>query len=263
MRILPHIKTSQLFLGLILLLLVLQPNQAADILDDLVMALTFDEGNGDVVVDKSGQGNDAKIDGSAKWIDGKIGGGFQFDGKTWVVAPHIPFNDKDFTIQFWVKSDMLSGAEEVVFSQHELNSKNLSLHLRLYSTGKVRLGYYSNDLDTDAGLVKKGAWHNLTFCVDNGKKTRTIYVDGEMAKRGPAAEKYLGKKGDTIIGGWNRVDKGRGKAYQLYMGAVDEVRVWHRALSLGQIQLSMRTEMPVEAKGKLAHLWGKIKRTSF
>ena len=199
MRILPHIKTSQLFLGLILLLLVLQPNQAADILDDLVMALTFDEGNGDVVVDKSGQGNDAKIDGSAKWIDGKIGGGFQFDGKTWVVAPHIPFNDKDFTIQFWVKSDMLSGAEEVVFSQHELNSKNLSLHLRLYSTGKVRLGYYSNDLDTDAGLVKKGTWHNLTFCVDNGKKTRTIYVDGEMAKKGPAAEKYLGEEGIPLL----------------------------------------------------------------
>ena len=44
-------------------------------------------------------------------------------------------------------------------------------------------------------MVKKGAWHNLTFCVDNGKKTRTIYVDGEMAKRGPAAEKYLGEKG--------------------------------------------------------------------
>ena len=63
MRILSHIKTSQLFWGLILLLLVLQPNQAADILDDLVMALTFDEGNGNVVVDKSGQGNDAKIDG--------------------------------------------------------------------------------------------------------------------------------------------------------------------------------------------------------
>ena len=263
MRMLFSIKTYRSFFSLISLLLVLQPTQAADILDGLMLALTFDEGGGDAVADKSGQGNDAKVDGNAKWIDGKIGGGFQFDGKTWVVAPHIPFNDKDFTIQFWVKSDMLSGAEEVVFSQHELNSKNLSLHLRLYSTGKVRLGYYSNDLDTDAGLVKKGAWHNLTFCVDNGKKTRTIYVDGEMAKKVPAAEKYLGKKGDTIIGGWNRVDKGRGKAYQVYMGAVDEVRVWHRALSPDQIQLSMKTEMPVEAKGKLAHLWSQIKRSSF
>ena len=50
---------------------------------------------------------------------------------------------------------MLSGAEEVVFSQHELNSKNLSLYLRFYSTGKVRLGYYSNDLDTMQDWSKK------------------------------------------------------------------------------------------------------------
>ena len=50
---------------------------------------------------------------------------------------------------------MLSGAEEVVFSQHELNSKNLSLYLRFYSTGKVRLGYYSNDQDTMQDWSKK------------------------------------------------------------------------------------------------------------
>ena len=60
---------------------------------------------------------------------------------------------------------MLSGAEEVVFSQHELNSKNLSLYLRFYSTGKVRLGYYSNDLDTmqdwskkERGITSPSAW---------------------------------------------------------------------------------------------------------
>jgi len=47
------------------------------------------------------------------------------------------------------------------------------------------------------------------------------------------------------------------------MGAVDEVIVWHRALSLDQIQLSMKTEMPVEAKGKLAHLWEQIKYSPF
>ena len=123
MRVLSPIKTYRPFFSLILLLLAVQPTQAADILDGLVLALTFDEGSGNAVADKSGQGNDAKVDGSAKWIDGKIGGGFQFDGKTWVVAPHIQFTDKDFTIQFWVKSDKLSGAEEAVFSQHELNPK--------------------------------------------------------------------------------------------------------------------------------------------
>ena len=72
-------------------------------------------------------------------------------------------------------------------------------------------------------MVKKGAWYNLTFCADNGKKTRTIYVDGEEPKKDLRLRNIWGKKGDTIIGGWNRVDKGRGKASQVYMGAGDEV----------------------------------------
>ena len=48
-------------------------------------------------------------------------------------------------------------------------------------------------------MVKKGAWYNLTFCADNGKKTLTIYVDGEEPKKGPAAEKYLGEKGIPLL----------------------------------------------------------------
>ena len=39
----------------------------------------------------------------------------------------------------------------------------------------------------------------LTFCVYNGQKARTIYVDGEEVKKGPATEKYLGKKGIPLL----------------------------------------------------------------
>ena len=248
-------------------LLTILPLQAQDILKDLVLALTFDEGAGQTVKDKSGKGNDAKIDGKIDWIDGKIGGGFQFDGKTWVIAPHIPFNERDFTVQFWVKSELISD-QEVIFSQHEKNSKNLSLHLRLYNMGKVRLGYYGNDLDSENGLVEKNKWHNLTFWVDDSKKSRRIYVDGEKVAEGVkefAVDdgdlfRYIGTKGETIIGGWDRVDKGLGKAYQVYMGAVDEVRVWSRALEENEILESMKTEMPVNAKGKVTTLWSRIKK---
>ena len=114
------LKTYRPFFSLILLLLAV--THSGDRYSRWASA-GIDEGSGNAVADKSRQGNDAKVAGNAKWIDGKIGGEFQFDGKTWVVAPHIPCTDKAFTIQFWVKSDMLSGAEEVIFSQHELNPK--------------------------------------------------------------------------------------------------------------------------------------------
>ena len=40
----------------------------------------------------------------------------------------------------------------------------------------------------------------------------------------------MGAKGVTIIVGWNRIDKGLGKVCQVYVGPVDEVRVWNRTL---------------------------------
>jgi len=40
----------------------------------------------------------------------------------------------------------------------------------------------------------------------------------------------MGAKGVTIIVGWNRIGKGLGKVYQVYVGSVDEVRVWNRTL---------------------------------
>ena len=184
-------------------ILTILPLQAQDISKDLVLALTFDEGGGQAVADRSGQGNDAKIDGKTGWIDGKIGGGFQFDGKTWVIAPHIPFNERDFTVQFWVKSELISD-QEVIFSQYEKNGKNLSLHLRLYNTGKVRLGYYGNDLDSENGLVEKNKWHNLTFWVDDSKKSRRIYVDGEKVAEGVSDGGYMGTKGERKVCIWNQ-----------------------------------------------------------
>ena len=118
---------------------------------------------------------------------------------------------------------MLSGAEEVVFSQHELNSKNLSLYLRFYSTGKVRLGYYSNDQDTMQDWSKKERGIISPSAPITVKRHELSMWMVKSPKKDLRLRNIWGKKGDTIIGGWNRVDKGRGKASQVYMGAGDEV----------------------------------------
>jgi len=70
--------------------------------------------------------------------------------------------------------------------------------------------------------------------------------------------------GDTIIGGWNRVDKGVKKAYQKYIGKVDEVRVWSRVLSKDEIAASMQKDSlmsaaSVDSEGRLTTTWGLLK----
>ena len=52
-------------------LVLLGKTYAAD--PDLVVYLSMDEGQGDLVADVSGNGHDAEIVGDAQWIDGKYG----------------------------------------------------------------------------------------------------------------------------------------------------------------------------------------------
>jgi len=240
-------------------LLVFTALEAQEITDNLILGFSFEEGAGNTVLDRSLNGNDGTIEGNPNWVDGKLGKALHFDGETSVVAPHIPLNDRDFTVQLWMKSEMAT-AEETVFTQHDTNSANLSLHLRIYSTGIVRMGFYSNDFDAPAVVVSKDKWHNLTFTFDASEQTRTIYVDGEVVGSDVSGSVYLGAKGDTIIGVWARPSKP--PFYQVYHGVIDEVRVWHKVLDKDEIALSMETELSVESQGKIATIWGAIKHSN-
>ncbi len=240
-------------------LLVFTALEAQEITDDLVLGFSFEEGAGNKVEDRSLNGNNGTIEGNPNWVDGKLGKALQFDGKTFVVAPHIPLDDRDFTVQLWVNSEMATDPEGI-FSQHDTNSDNLSLHLRVYDDGRVRMGYYGNDLDAPAASMSANQWHNLTFTFDAADNTRTIYVDGEVVGTDVSGSAYLGAKGDTTIGIWARPSKP--PLYHIFHGIIDEVRVWHRVLDADDMASSMDTTMSVEPQGKIATMWGAIKHSN-
>jgi hypothetical protein len=231
--------------------------EAQELTDDMVLAFSFNEGAGNKMKDLSQSGNDGNIVGKATWVDGWLGKALYFDGATYVVAPHIPFDKRSFTIQLWVKPEM--GVDEIVFSQYELNSTNLSLHLRIQGDGAILMGFYSNDLVSPPASVKKNEWHNLTFRFDDSLKERKIYIDGVEVASDVSASSYLGAIGEIWIGGWERPTKDEHPFYQIYHGAIDEVRVWHRLLSEEEIISSLDTEMPVKPLEKITTMWGKVK----
>lgn len=79
--------------------------------ENLIAAWTLDDGAGNAVKDITGNHKDGKINGSAKWVDGKFGKALQFDTKTHI---QIPFNKKfqvlnegDFTFTLWFKTEEL------------------------------------------------------------------------------------------------------------------------------------------------------------
>ncbi|MHC4534380.1 MAG: LamG domain-containing protein [Planctomycetota bacterium] len=204
---------------------------------DLVAHWRLDEGSGTLASDTSGNGNDGVLEGDAKWVAGQLGGAIEFNGQNArVVAPYIPLDSRSHTITMWVNAVLYTG-EQVVISQVENNSTNLSLHYRIGGPGSgnvppggVRMGFYSNDLDTPGDLIQENQWYHLTFWYDFENQNRRIYIDGVMQAEGGAGP-FLGTTGDTIIGSW-----GTG---QWFRGIIDDVQIYDHALEEGEILAAM------------------------
>jgi len=220
------------FIVLVLALTLTSPVSA-----DLVGWWRFDEGSGTTAMDASGNGNDGTLNGDAQWVAGQLGGAIQFNGSNArVVASNIPFDNRSFTIMMWVNAVLYTG-EQVVFSTGLTGSTNTDMHLRIGGPGSgnvppggVRMGFYSNDLDTPGGLIEENTWYHITFWYDFENQNRRIYIDGVQEAEGGATP-YLGTSGDTVIGAW-----GTG---QWFRGIIDDVQVYDHALTENEIQAAM------------------------
>jgi hypothetical protein len=201
-----------------------------DIQTGLVAHWTFDEGQGTTAGDSSGNAVDGTLQNDPQWVAGHLQGALQFDGvDDYVRAPHIPFDNQTFTIAMWI-NPVLYRDQIVVFSQTQTSSTNLDMHFRLGGPGGtgpnpgfVRMGFYSNDLDTAAAFIEDNNWYHLTFWYDFENGDRRIFVNGVQAAQA-ASTPYLGASGDTLIGSWWGSD-------QFFRGIIDDVRVYHRALT--------------------------------
>lgn len=141
---------------------------------DLLLYLPFN----DDVEDLSENAMVAEIVGNADFVEGKHGQALEFTAAGEVKAPNIPFNEKSFTVCMWVKPALTGDEQQCVFGQHQSGNENVSLHFRIYTDSRVRMGFYTNDLDAPAGTVKKDEWAHIAFWLDLAEKKRRIYVNG-------------------------------------------------------------------------------------
>lgn len=218
---------------------------------ELLLYLPFDDDTDDY----STYERHGVIVGNADFEEGVLGQALMFGAAGEVKAPYFPLNEMNFTMCMWVRPELTGAEQQCIFGQHQSGSQNVSLHYRISTNATVRMGFYSNDLDA-AGAVKAGEWAHLCFWLDIDDNARRIYVNGEQVAEdaGKAGIEYLGTSGDTYIAAWRAGN-------QRFNGAIDEVQVWGRALTEDEIQQSMGEfgSIAVNASGKLASTWGKLK----
>lgn len=197
----------------------------------LVAYYNFDDSGGSTLADST----DNHLDGSLKNMDasshttGQIGGAFQFDGiDDFIVVPHNDlFNlTTEATISVWLKIDGLSEGNDF----DRVFRKTTTFDLVLINNGVVRLHGINKDpysTPTDSWAV--GSWTQYAYVVKNG--TIQWYKNGEAL--GAPISGFLGELNtDPLVIGNFGPDL---SISRLYMGYLDDMGIWQRALSPADI----------------------------
>ena len=193
---------------------------------ELLCWWSLDEGQGTIVLDRSGHGADGEVIGDPQWVDGVDGGALNFDGATEAVTCY--FTDETwsaYTLAVWAKSNRLG----------QVNNSGICATY-LTTNGGFQLSYdnfnnyqYHADVDQIIGPASLG-WVHLAVTYDG--TIATAYYNGEfVATFTPGADDLLANKHAI---GVNRVEDHR------FDGSVDDFRVYSRAMSQEEIQEIMR-----------------------
>jgi hypothetical protein len=192
----------------------------------------LDESAGQTIAtDSSGNGNDGTLtdmDPATDWVTGKIGGALDFDGSNDSVdcGTGVDVANSSFSVCGWLKRAS-SGSQHVIVGQGPM-STNSSLLLGFNGGDNLMFAFYSNDLYTAGAYTDTTQWHLLAGTFDTSTGARKIYWDGVEVATETGAANYAGT-GTFWIGR-------TGYSTSWFHGPIDDVRVYDRALSAGEIQ---------------------------
>lgn len=198
----------------------------------LVGYWTFDgaDVSGTTAYDRSGSGNNGTLTNGPVATQGKVGQALDFDGTNdYVATTDYSFsNAQAFTMSVWFKADTVSG-NQVIFSkatyEYNLRLTGSTLAFSYWDTGALNeIDLYSN--------VQANKWYQISVTYD-GSGIAYMYVNGVQVDSDTDIVDAFQNKTDVFqIGGGYHISGSPG-----YLnGQIDEVRIYNRALSAGEIQ---------------------------
>jgi hypothetical protein len=181
--------------------------------------------------DASGKGNNGTVNGTALWVPGLVNQALQFNGTSTYVdcGSGASLNLTDgVTITTWIKMDFTAGDRKIAGNQDLV-------------TGGYKFGLYSNNMAefeirtsanaatlnrTSAGgtALQQGVWYHVAGVYSKGQYIRT-YVYGNL-DRELVTTVLLGSSTGSF-----KLGRDPGSAAYYWLGAMDDVAVYNRALS--------------------------------
>ncbi|MFC1712425.1 LamG domain-containing protein [Candidatus Poribacteria bacterium] len=243
--------------------------------EGLVLYFSFDDVNGDEVIDGSGNQNSGTMLGGAEIVDGRVGKAIEIDGVTGRVE--VPNSDSlsiganSLTIECWLKT---TSADRHTYSRI-VSKGNFSWTpgyiFQLYSQGQPAISISDQSkvaiyAAAKGAAVNDGEWHHIAGVVDRENDEARLYIDGQLQENElplGAAAANVKDIGDITCDNNLAFGSDDQQARELVEGLYDELRIWNRVLTDVEVQQAANGKMPgaaVEPEGKLSITWAELKK---
>ena len=234
---------------------------------DLVLYFDYEDFQGDTVIEKSGRGYDGKINGDVTQSDdGKFGKAAHFASGSFLDldGPNIKAEDiptEGMSIVAWINVEAVS--DMAIFNARAKDNTWL-VHPEARGDGNYRWLNRSPGgatiFDVRAGENKANEWIHYAGTFSRADGLAVLYINGENVGEEKA------RVGTPIAPDW---DQGARVGYNIdnnrpFTGLMDDLNIWKRGLSEEEVNDIMNngvgpTLTAVEAHGKLATTWGRLK----
>lgn len=248
------IKKMMLTVIFVMIMLAWQLNtgQTQVVTDGLVSYWTFDKADidGETVKDVFGN-NDGTIVGEPQIVKGKVGDALEFNG----ASDYVEVED-DESLQLWTTHTL-----EAWLYQKESRSSRIidkitagtadGLHLDTHPGTKLRT-CSGNCISTDIDYSLETWVHAIVTFNDGEVK---LYINGSVEGEGEVPSPLSGNSLPLRIAADSN-------GQNLFLGIIDEVRIYNRVLNKTEINQNMNAEglAVLSSYNKLAITWGKIKK---
>ena len=175
----------------------------------------------------------------------KFGNALHFDGSNdYVDLTTITSVSAPFTVECWVKYDILSGDPARTFIGSRTNE---TFDIKIESGrvhGDIGTGTWCTTNADASGTYYNNTWYHIAYVVTS--TGYSVYVNGGIITDNHSYDGGAVCNGAVLANGSNKIRIGSGgpNAAEYFKGTVDELRIWNVARTSAQIAENYNRELP-------------------
>ena len=186
----------------------------------------------------------------ARWVSGRWPGkdALLFDQLSDFAEIELPGEFAELTIAMWVSIDRLDHTFNALFNSNGWEKGGV--HLQVQRSGfpyvDIRDGVVHGGGKGLGTAVPLGQWSHIAGVLSPETQTARVYVNGSLTYERPLHGNATLRPGRCRIGNWLQT-----AGYELERGLngrIDELMIWKRALSSGELEVQVK-------RGRPNHLW--------